>query len=88
MHITTGTKQCKGSSTESLQIHSYMCTRQMIIIVGGEPELCCGMARLSKRVGVCARPYALRMRKYVLSRMRCACTCCALCLCEVTGKKN
>ena len=38
----------------------------MIIIVGGEPELSCGMARrgMAKREGgVCARPYALRRHK-------------------------
>ena len=43
-------------------------TRQMIVIVGGEPELCCdmarrGAARLSERVGVYVRPHALRVRK-------------------------
>ena len=45
-------------------------TRQMIVIVVGEPELCCGMARLgaarlSERVGVYARPHTLRVRKCV-----------------------
>ena len=46
----------------------------MIIIVGGEPELCCGMAGCGMAKwegGVCARPYALR-RAQVLSWMRCA----------------
>ena len=41
-------------------------TRQMIIIVGGEPELSCGTARhgmAKQEGGVCVRPYALRMRK-------------------------
>ena len=40
----------------------------MIIIGGGEPELCC--RRHAKREGgVYARPYALRMRE-ALSRMQ------------------
>ena len=42
-------------------------TREVTIIAGGEPELCCGMAgvvRHAKREGgVYARPYTLRVRK-------------------------
>ena len=57
----------------------------MKIIVGGEPELCCSMARHAKQEGgVIARPYAFRVQNAV-------CTCCAYLekdLCEVTGEKN
>ena len=43
----------------------------MMIIAGGEPELC--RRRHAKREGgVYAPPYALRVRIKVLSRMQCA----------------
>ena len=41
-------------------------TRQMMIIAGGEPELCCSMARCAKREGgVYVRPYAFRVQNAV-----------------------
>ena len=68
-------------------------TRQMMIIAGGKPELCCGMARhgmLSERVG--------SMHAHICMHYMCASliqnavwTCCAYVervLCEVTGEKN
>ena len=48
-------------------------TRQMMIIAGGELELC--RRRHAKREGgVCAPPYVLRVRKSVQNAV---CTCCA-----------
>ena len=55
----------------------YIATRQMMIIAGGEPELC--HRRHAKREGggggggVYAPPYAFCARIKVLSRMQCAC---------------
>ena len=46
-------------------------TRQMMIIAGGEPELCCRRHAIKREGGVYGRPYALRVRE-VLSRMQCA----------------
>ena len=52
---------------------SYIYTRQMIIIAGGEPELC--HRRHAKREGgVYAPPYALRSISLVQNAV---CTCCA-----------
>jgi len=51
-------------------LHTFTITRQMIIIAGGESELCCGMAQrgmLSERVG----SYTYTCAK-VLSGMQCA----------------
>ena len=51
-------------------------TRQMMIIAGGEPELCC--RRHAKREGgVYGRPYALRVRKSCPE-----CSVHVLCLCR------
>ena len=44
----------------------------MMIIAGGEPELCCRQHAIKREGGVYGRLYALRVRE-VLSRMQCAC---------------
>ena len=65
-------------------------TRQMMIIAGGEPELC--RRRHDKREGGCMHP---RMHYVSVSPVQNAvCMCCAYVgkcekgLCEVTGEKN
>ena len=56
-------------------------TRQMMIIAGGEPELCC--RRHAKREGgVYGRPYALRVRKSCPE-----CSVHMLCLCRKVWKR-
>ena len=42
--------------------HVQYNTRQMMIITGGEPELCCRQ-HAKRGGGVYGRPYALRVRK-------------------------
>ena len=65
-------------------------TRQMIIIAGGEPELC--HRRHAKREGgVYAPPYALRVRKSCPEcsvHVLCLCRSVKRGLCEIPGEKN
>ena len=67
-------------------INQNTITRQMMIIAGGEPELCC--RRHAKREGgVYARPYIC----LGVCVQNAVCTGCAYVgkgLCEVTGEKN
>ena len=59
------------------KVYRRMTTRQMMIIAGGEPELCC--RRHTKREGgVYARPYALHVRKSCPE-----CSVHVLCLCRI-----
>ena len=73
----------------ALTVHSTN-TRQMIIIVGGEPELF--HRRHAKREGgVYAPPYALRVRKSCPEcsvHVLCLCRSVKKGLCEVTSEKN
>ncbi len=65
-------------------------TRQMMIIAGGEPELCC--RRHAKLEGGVYGPlYALRVRKSCPEcsvHVLCLCRSVKRGLCEVTGEKN
>ena len=60
----------------------------MIIIIGGELKLCCGMVQsgLAKQRGWCLYMPRCITRAQVLSRMRSADV--VLCLCEVTARKT
>ena len=62
----------------------------MMIIAGGEPELCCRW-HAKREGGVYGHPYALRVHE-VLSRMQCTrCAYVGKCekgLCKVTDEKN
>ena len=65
-------------------VHVLEVTRQMIIVVGGKPELCCGAAWLSERVG--SMHACMHVRVQFLSRMQCACV--VLYVESVTSEKN
>ena len=65
-------------------------TRQMIIIVGGEPELC-HRRHAKGEGGVYAPPYALRVRESCPEcsvHVLCLCRSVKRGLCEITSEKN
>ena len=44
-----------------LTVTLILLTRQMMIIAGGEPELCCRRHAIKREGGVYGHPYALRV---------------------------
>ena len=61
-------------------MYEYLVTRQMMIIAGGEPELCCRRHGKGEG-GVYGRPYVLRVRKSCLE-----CSVHMFCLCRKCEK--
>ena len=61
---------------QKAEVSVWTYTRQLIIIAGGEPELCCVISMLSERMG------SMHVRMHYVCKsliQNAVCTCCALC---------